>query len=101
MRIIKEAITVGIDIDDTLALWVNNHDGPPRYEPNHALINEIRKHKQRGHFVIGWSAGGVDWAASVIGDLDLTYLFDLVMAKPAFMWDDKDPREWTRLCYVK
>lgn len=101
MRVIKNAVVATVDIDDTLALWVDNSDGGPRYDVNWKLVEQIRRHKMRGHFVIGWSAGGVDWAKDVITKANLAQFFDLVMTKPQFMWDDKDPKEWTRICFVK
>lgn len=98
---IENPIIVTVDIDDTLALWVSNSDGPPRYEPNHKLIEEIRKHNIRGHFVWGWSAGSAAWTKRVIEEFGLTEYFNIVSAKPAFMWDDRTPTEWTRICYTK
>lgn len=101
MKVIKNAIVTTIDIDDCLALWVENSDSGPRYDINWKLVEQIRRHKMRGHFVIGWSAGGVEWANRVIKDAGLEPFFDLVMTKPQFMWDDKDPKEWTRVCFIK
>lgn len=101
MQIVKSEIIATVDIDDTLALWVENSDNGPRFEINLKLVEQIRRHKMRGHFVIGWSAGGVNWAVDVIRKAGLSEFFDLVMTKPQFMWDDKPPSEWTRLCYIK
>lgn len=101
MRINYNPIVHTVDIDDTLALWNDSKDNAPSYELNHKLINEIHKAKMRGHYVIGWSAGGVDWVKQVVMGAGLEGLFDEIMTKPQFMWDDKEPLEWTRLCYIK
>lgn len=97
---IKNPIVVCIDIDDTLALWSTIEEGP-YYRPNLKLIDEIKKHAARGHFLIAWSAGGYEWTKQIVEEFELTSYFGLIMAKPMFMWDDRQPGEWTRVCYIK
>lgn len=102
MKKIKNPIVVCIDIDDTLALWNTSMGGDgPYYEKNYKLIDEIKKHAARGHFLIAWSAGGYDWTKRIVEEFELQEYFGLIMSKPAFIWDDKDPNEWLRRCYVK
>lgn len=97
---IKNQVVVCIDIDDTLAIWHSGVEGP-YYEKNYKLIDEIKKHAARGHFLIAWSAGGYEWARRIVDEFELQDYFGLVMTKPAFMWDDRNPVDWTRVCYVK
>ena|ERR1700744_971287 len=101
MKVINTPIVHTIDMDDTLALWKPLNDSGPEYEINWKLVHEIRKAKMRGHYVIGWSAGHVDWVKQVVVGAGLESLFDLIMTKPQFMWDDKSPLEWTRICFIK
>lgn len=93
---LKNPIVACIDVDDTLILW-NRED----YYINSAVAEQLVRHHERGHYVIVWSAGGVDWAERVVREFELDKYVNVVMAKPAFMWDDKDPKEWTRICYAK
>lgn len=101
MIVIETPIIHTVDIYDTLALWRPLGDGPPEYDINWKLVHEIRKAKMRGHYVIGWSAGHVSWVNQVVVNAGLEPFFDIIMTKPQFMWDDKEPLEWTRLCYIK
>jgi hypothetical protein len=48
----------------------------------------MKKHKARGHKIVVWSAGGWEWAKSVVETLELTEIVDLVMSKPAWFYDD-------------
>lgn len=91
---LKKPVVVCIDVDDTLAVW----NGDIYYE-HEEVANQLKRHHLRGHYVIVWSAGGVDWAERVVKEFRLEEHVDLVMAKPSFMWDDKDPKEWTRICF--
>lgn len=96
MVVLKAPIVVMVDVDETLVLWEGTE-----YKPNFKVIEQLIRHKDRGHYVIVWSAGGVEWAARVVKELNLEHNVDVVMNKPAFMWDDKNPLDWTRLCYAK
>lgn len=96
MITLKNPVIVTIDVDDTLVLWKDRE-----YTTNWKVYNQLVRHKIRGHYVIVWSAGGAEWAKKIVDQMDIAHLVDVVMAKPAFMWDDKDPNEWTRVCYDK
>lgn len=99
--------TAYFDVDDTLVMWDLPEDikinddrlvtvicrgHSNRVLPNPYNINLLKKMKKRGHAIIIWSAGGSDWAESVIKALDLEDLVDVVATKPTYYIDDiKDP----------
>jgi hypothetical protein len=96
-----------VDVDETLILW--RHPGMPanmsidgvpcRY--NIAVIEEIFRYKARGHYIYVWSAGGADWARTVVELLGIEAYVDEVGAKPKWAIDDKLPTEWLETYYVK
>jgi phosphoserine phosphatase len=57
-------------------------------------IEQLKKHKIRGHTIIVWSAGGSKWAAEAIKFLELEAYVDLVIEKPRWMYDDKQAEEF-------
>lgn len=97
----KEPI-VYFDCDDTLVSWQHygqyNPDtvafedpatkGHLFLEPIYEHIDALKGHKLRGHTVIVWSAGGADWAETVVKTLGLTNHVDAVMSKPDWFYDD-------------
>tara|TARA_R100000951_G_scaffold101420_1_gene92910 strand:- start:9962 stop:10393 length:432 start_codon:yes stop_codon:yes gene_type:complete len=101
---------VAYDCDDTLVMWdlpdgmMLNDDAlvtiPCRGQEERCLPNEhnitlLKKFAMRGHTVIVWSGGGVDWAEAVIKGLGLEEYVDVIMSKPAYYIDDiKDPTKW-------
>jgi hypothetical protein len=109
------------DVDDTLVMWnatpeelaergvdfecPGSHtiiDGeiketPPwkeRLLPHRKHIEQLKKHKMRGHTIVVWSAGGYDWAAAVVKALQLENFVDLVISKPIWCYDDLQPNEF-------
>lgn len=62
--------------------------------PHRKHIESLKKHKQRGHTVVVWSAGGYDWAAAVVKTLGLENFVDLVISKPRWAYDDLPPNEY-------
>lgn len=114
---------VFFDVDDTLVSWnaspedleargvdftcpgsmhdIDN-DGNPVYcppwkellLPHRKHIEQLKKHKMRGHTVVVWSAGGYDWAAAVVKALGLESYVDLVISKPIWTYDDLQPSEF-------
>lgn len=106
MFTIRSARTAFFDVDDTLLEWqscgqheenairiVNN--GHTFYKkaiwPN---VNGLKDHAHAGHVVIIWSAGGVDWATSVIKALKLEKYVDIILTKPDWYYDDKEAQYW-------
>ena len=113
--------TTYFDVDDTLVMWDATPeqleergvdfecpgsftiiDGemketPPwkeRLLPHRYHIEQLKKHKMRGHTIIVWSAGGYDWAAAVVKALGLENFVDLVISKPTWAYDDLQPNEF-------
>lgn len=64
------------------------------YIPLHGNIEELKEHKRRGHTVIVWSSGGWQWAEKAVKMLGLEDYVDLVMEKPASVYDDKALEEF-------
>lgn len=113
--------TTFFDVDDTLVMWNTTpeqlakrgvdfdcpgsfvlidgelRESPPwkqRLLPHRKHIEQLIKHKQRGHTIIVWSAGGYDWAAAVIKALKLENFVDLAISKPTWAYDDLQPTEF-------
>lgn len=98
-----------VDVDDTLVAWSSHLLDSKVYEKisipfdhfiEEAVINthnveHLKKMARRGHVVIVWSAGGVDWANAVVKALELGTYVDAVLEKPTYYLDDvEDPRNW-------
>lgn len=93
------------DVDDTLVMWegditkpapdrlefLDPYDGATVFlKPHKKHIALMKKFKGRGMCVMVWSAGGVQWAKSVINTLGLADYIDLVITKPSKYVDDLD-----------
>jgi hypothetical protein len=116
--LVVEGLATFFDVDDTLVMWGHGDhpeartihcpksktliDGELRESPawselvvpNKANISQLVKHKQRGHRIIVWSAGGADWAEAVVRALDLTAHVDMVVSKPSWFYDDLTASEF-------
>lgn len=100
------------DIDDTLIMWkapnvcerhyesdelitVNTRGIEETFVVNKHNLEYLRKLAVRGHAIIVWSAGGADWAESVVKALNIEDLVFAVMSKPTYFVDDvRDPKEF-------
>jgi protein-L-isoaspartate O-methyltransferase len=108
LKTISNEVVCAFDVDQTLVIWsakserektgmaiVNPYDGQEVWcsvhEPHVRLIKQM---KSRGRFVIVWSAGGAQWAASVVGALGLTSFVDQIMTKPIAYVDDVPVDQW-------
>lgn len=85
-----EGIWLGVDVDDTLVKWKGTS-----YTPMQKNVNSLIRHHKRGHKVIVWSAGGMEWARKVVQELGLEQYVHMVCEKPRWLLDDKDASEWT------
>jgi len=97
--------TVYFDVDDTLLSWdtvngdekavrITDESGEVFYlRPFLKHIENLKMHSLRGHFIIVWSAGGYAWAREAVRVLDLEKYVDLVVAKPAWVYDDLPANE--------
>lgn len=111
MRVVENENTKPFDVDDTLVMNVDPND-PDKgrtvqildpvtrkflkmrvHEPNVRLLEE---EKHRGAYVIVWSRGGYEWAASVVLALGLQDKVDEVMSKPMVYFDDKPVDDWMK-----
>ncbi len=98
----EELETRGIEIECPGSMRAVDLDGnlvwsPPWKQmilPHRYHIEQLIKHKMRGHTIIVWSAGGYDWAAAVIKALKLETHVDLVISKPIWVYDDLPPNEF-------
>ena len=93
------------DVDDTLILWAEDSQtgshmltdamgGRVWVTPNLPVIQELKRHKARGHAVVVWSQGGYEWAKKAVDLLYLNSYVDVVACKPTWYWDDLPAQEW-------
>lgn len=107
MKVIQGDNVYYYDCDDTLVMWDNKH----KTETNTVLFNchgfaeNLVPHK--GHIehlkkakkfdkatIIVWSAGGWEWAKTVVETLGLEDYVDAVMTKPSYYIDDLNCKEF-------
>ena len=89
MITIKSKKIVYVDIDGTLAIW--NDEG---YYCNVECEIKIKQFHARGHTLIAWSAGGSEWAETVIKKFQLEEYFTLCISKPDWYMDDLKSEEF-------
>lgn len=77
---------VAFDIDDTLYKIEYENGKAVRQVPDHDLIPVLRWFAQNGDTVWVWSAGGMDYAQTIVDKLGLTSLVT-VMNKQRKPWD--------------
>lgn len=107
-KIIDNDVICAFDVDQTLVVWNegitefhsdleirNPYDGMQVLVQVHSPhVRLLRQMKARGRFVIVWSAGGYEWAKSVVEALGLTNHVDLIMTKPIAYVDDVPVEDW-------
>lgn len=108
MNVIDNEVIVACDVDDTLVMWSNQytqpHEGAMAFndpydktvvylKPHKRHIALLKKYKGRGFRIKVWSAGGAQWAASVVRTLGLEDIVDDVETKPAKYIDDLQANE--------
>lgn len=108
MLVVPGENIVAFDVDETLVMWSDKFSQPHEnsigfkdpYDdstnyllPHIKHIDLLKKYKGRGLTVIVWSAGGVEWARSVVKTLELETYVDLVITKPNKLVDDLTPSE--------
>jgi hypothetical protein len=92
------------DVDQTLVLFgIEDHPEAIEIEANGVKrkvvihkkhIEKMKDHAFRGHPVIVWSAGGIEWAEWVVKYLGLENIVTLVIEKPAWFYDDLDAAQF-------
>lgn len=80
---------IAFDIDDTL--WKINVKHL-RQEPDYELIQVLKWFYNNGDEVLVWSAGGVDYAQTIVDKLGFT---DMVKVIPKKLTDDMDTPDLT------
>lgn len=103
MITLDNEFVVAFDVDETLVMWemdiskqaegriafLDPYDGTTNYlTPHKPHIALLKKYKGRGMCVIVWSAGGTQWAKSVVNTLGLADYVDLILTKPSKYVDD-------------
>lgn len=116
MIVLPSDNAVFCDVDDTLVMWSPTPEQMEKYGikvtcpaglyktpegeikmgpewtqllvPHFTHVEQLKKHKARGHFVVVWSAGGWDWAQAAVKALGLDNYVDLVISKPRWTYDD-------------
>lgn len=104
MKVAKNDNLICFDTDDTLVtfkkiegiepIFIGSGEFKQAVYPISEHVQAIKNSKTRGHYVVVWSQGGHEWAQQVVEALGLTEFVDLVMSKPAWIYDDLDPSEW-------
>lgn len=115
MIVIPTHNAVFFDVDDTLVIWnpttkqlaldgvemdcpgalvsvdgklIQSKPWKALIVPHKIHVEQLIKHKMRGHVVVVWSAGGWDWAEAAVKALQLEQYVDLVISKPTWAYDD-------------
>lgn len=108
MKVINVESTIFIDVDDTLVMWDTMglplaelvtvtdpyHTNEVFLAPHYGHIKVLKDRKVRGSYIVVWSAGGYQWAESVVKALKLEAYVDLIMTKPHMYIDDKKAEEF-------
>lgn len=108
MQILEGNQSTFVDVDDTLILWNPTEEQKAKYGsiyvspegyatvlvPHLPNIEQLKKHAERGHTVIVWSAGGWRWAAEAVKFLKLEAYVTLVLEKPIWYYDDKNAEDF-------
>lgn len=111
---VPERKIVFFDVDSTLVFAPSDIENdfyttPSKAAENNIEFNIVHEHilkikefKARGHTVVVWSAGGADWAETVVKKLELEEHVDLVISKPDWYFDDKPSSDWLKgkRCYA-
>jgi len=105
MKVYKNELTVSVDCDDTLVMWLDNpyQPGEGKIEirdhgdkeiplkflyPHKRHIALLKRYKQRGFTVTVWSNNGWQWAEAVVTALGIENYVDKVESKPIKIIDD-------------
>jgi len=107
MKVINSSNVMCVDIDDTLIMWKSPKYAEPRnklcftFKGKYVIkyirentVEELKRQKESGRYVVVWSDSGADWAEAIVKALEIEDYVDLVMAKPTVYYDDKDSSEW-------
>lgn len=108
MKVINVESTIFCDVDDTLVMWNTDgmlstslvsvvdpyHTNTILLAPHLGHIKVLKDRKVRGSYIVVWSAGGYQWAESVVKALKLEAYVDLIMTKPHMYIDDKKAEEF-------
>lgn len=122
MIVLSSHNSVHFDVDDTLVLWSPTPEEKEKYGieitcpgskilkddgtldvgpswieylvPHFVHIEQVKKHKARGHTVVVWSAGGWEWAEAAVKALSIENYVDVVMSKPDWAYDDLAPEAY-------
>lgn len=105
MKQIRNDNVIFFDVDDTLAVWGQDHNRPGKgkvafkdpytpitfyLKPHHVHIRLLKQFKGRGFTVIVWSKHGDRWGVEVVKKLKLEEHVDIVMSKPEKYVDDRE-----------
>jgi phosphoserine phosphatase len=90
--------TVFFDCDQTLVMWGMEEDSRAivfevydqkfKLVPHQKHIDRLKFHKAEGFKIVCWSAGGEDWAKTIVKTLGLEQYVDYCLSKPSYYYDD-------------
>ena len=103
MQVFDNEHVIAFDVDQTLVMWTGHHNQPGEglipfndpyddkilyLKPHQKHIDFLRRCKGRNMCVMVWSAGGAQWAKTVVNTLGLSDYVDLIITKPSKFVDD-------------
>lgn len=101
MQVIRSTKTAYFDVDNCLVFSESELEFTKAITEGLALIKGqkwvlhsahaqlLKEFHARGFTIIVWSAGGADWASTIVTAFGLEAYVDLVIGKPDFFIDDK------------
>lgn len=98
MQVFDNEYVVAFDIDQTLIMHSDSFGDMEIFNPysgskikfyeNKLHTELLKQYKGRGMCIMVWSAGGTQWAKTIINTLNLQDYVDLIITKPSKYVDD-------------
>ena len=96
MLVLNDRPTIFVDVDETLVSFDTTVEGHSLLLPNGStvyvnqnVLDKIEEFHNREHQIVVWSAGGANWAKTIVETLGIEYMVLAVMSKPAWFFDDQ------------
>jgi hydroxymethylpyrimidine pyrophosphatase-like HAD family hydrolase len=89
MYVLRSDKVLYVDCDNTLVYW--NGD---EWHGDQKYITLIKQFHARGQGIVVWSAGGYNWAQTVVTTLGLESYVDVILCKCSWFADDQPASEF-------
>lgn len=99
-----------VDVDETLIFWeAKDIDADDcvievtdpyingtrvKVVPHWRNIRLLQRKFGQGHKIVVWSAGGSEWAETIVKALKIEPFVHLILSKPTHIIDDKEMKDW-------